>query len=73
MSTATNFTTQLPILYAALLGIGFCPILILLVSIAQLSTPPELIGTISAVLVSTRAVGASITPGKLLYYFVLVN
>lgn len=36
MSSATAFTTQLPNLYLAVIGIGFSTILILLVTVAQL-------------------------------------
>lgn len=59
MASATASTKGLPVFYVCILGSGFAAILLIVVTIAQLATPPELIGTASSILVSTRAIGAS--------------
>lgn len=60
MATATPGSSNAVWGYPVLLGIGLGACLIALLTVAQLSTPPELISTASGLMIGVRSLGGSI-------------
>jgi hypothetical protein len=60
MASATKSSSKAVWGYPVLLGWGLGMCLILLVTVAQLSTPPELIATASGLMISVRSLGGTV-------------
>lgn len=60
MVSATTGSSKAVWFYPVFLGAGLGMCLILLVTVAQLSTPPDLIATASGLIISVRSLGGTI-------------
>lgn len=60
MASSTKDSSKAVWGYPVLLGWGLGMCLILLVTVAQLSTPPELIATASGLIISVRSLGGTV-------------